>query len=378
MTDLFEAEATTTTTSLDLRRLQRQQRRAKRRKWALVLIAVGLVLVALGASFSYNFVQESFHKEDVALADYDGLGQGAIQIEIKPGDTGAMIAQTLYEHDVVASVEAFTKVYSDSTDARSIKPGFYFMQRRMKAEYALALLLDPNNRDLRKINVPEGKTLPFYYQKIADLTGASLDEVEAAAADTDKLGLPAEAGGNLEGWLFPATYEFNPGVTPTAVMQAMVKKTIDVLDAQGVAPADRERILTVASLVEQEAKLADDRPLIAGVIYNRLSQDWKLELDSTVKYVSPDTEGAFVTQDEKAIDSPYNTYLYAGLPPAPISGAGEASISAAVSPAQHDYMFFVTVNLQTGETAYAATFAEHQKNVQALQAWIQANVGSQE
>jgi len=374
MTDLFEAE-TTTTTSLDLRRLQRQKRRATRRKWALVLISLGLVLVAMGGSVAYNFLQETLETEDVGVADYEGLGQGTIQVEIKPGDTGAMIAQTLYANDVVASTEAFTKVYSDSPDAMNIKPGFYFMQRQMKAEYALALLLDPNNRDLRKINVPEGKTLPFYFQKIADLTGATVDEVKTAAEDTEKLGLPAEAGGNLEGWLFPATYEFNPGVTPTAVLQAMVKKTIDVLDAQGVAPENRERVLTVASLVEMEAKLAEDRPLIAGVIYNRLDQNWKLELDSTVKYVSTDTEGAFITNDEKAIDSPYNTYMYAGLPPAPISGAGEASIAAAVAPAAHDYMFFVTVNLHTGETAYAATLAEHQKNVQAMRAWIDANLG---
>jgi len=374
MTDLFEAE-TTTTTSLDLRRLQRQKRRATRRKWALVLVSLGLVLVAMGGSIAYNFVQGALETEEVGIADYEGLGQGTIQVEIKPGDTGAMIAKTLYEHDVVASVEAFTKVYSDSADAMNIKPGFYFMQRQMKAEYALALLLDPNNRDLRKINIPEGKTLPFYFQKIADLTGASVDEVKAAAEDTEKLGLPAEAGGNLEGWLFPATYEFNPGVTPTAVLQAMVKKTVDVLDAQGVAPENRQRVLTVASLVEMEAKLAEDRPLIAGVIYNRIEQDWKLELDSTVKYVSPDTEGAFITNDEKAIDSPYNTYKYAGLPPAPISGAGEASIAAAVAPAAHDYMFFVTVNLHTGETAYAATLAEHQKNVQAMRAWIDANLG---
>ncbi len=374
MTDLFEAE-TTTTTSLDLRRLQRQKRRATRRKWALVLVSLGLVLVAMGGSIAYNFVQGALEKEDVGVADYEGLGQGTIQVEIKPGDTGAMIAQTLYDNDVVASVQAFTKVYSDSADAQGIKPGFYFMQRQMKAEYALALLLDSNNRDLRKINVPEGKTLPFYFQKIADLTGATVDEVKAAAEDTEKLGLPAEANGNLEGWLFPATYEFNPGVTPTAVLQAMVKKTIDVLDAQGVAPENRQTILTIASLVEMEAKLPEDRPLIAGVIYNRLDQGWKLELDSTVKYVSPDTEGAFITNDEKAIDSPYNTYMYAGPPPAPISGAGESSIAAAVAPASHDYMFFVTVNLHTGETAYAATISDHQKNVQQMRAWIDANLG---
>ena len=371
MTDLFEAEATTTT-SLDLRRVQRLQRRATRRKWALVLIAVGLVLAALAGSTAYNFVTTTFESKTTEIEDYEGLGQGTVQVIIETGDTGADIAATLFAAGVVASEAAFVEAARANPDSAGIKPGYYFLQREMKAEYALLSLLDPNTREVRKITIPEGKTVDSYYEKIASLTEYSLDEVKAAAADTDALGLPVEAGGNLEGWLFPSTYQFNPGVTPTDVLRAMVEQTIKVLDDKGVAVADRQRILTVASLVEREAKLDVDRPLIAGVIYNRLGRDMKLELDSTVKYLSP-SDGVFTTSDERATDSPYNTYKYVGLPPAPIAGPGAASIDAAVAPAQHNYIFFVTINLETGETVYAETYDEHLKNVQILQQWAQAN-----
>lgn len=371
MTDLFEAE-TTTTTSLDLRRVQRLKRRATRRKWALAFTAVGLVLVALAGSIAYNFVTTTFERDNSEIADYEGLGQGTVQVIIERGDTGADIAATLFAQGVIASEQAYINASNENPDSAGIKPGFYFMQREMKAEYALLALLDPNNRDLRKITIPEGKALDYYFDKIASLTGTTLDEVKAAAEDTEALGLPAEADGNLEGWLFPSTYQFNPGVTPSDVMREMIDTTINTLDSKGVAPADRERILTIASLIEKEAKLDADRPLISGVIYNRLAGDMMLQLDATVKYIAP-SEGPFVSAADKEIDSPYNTYKYPGLPPGPIAGSGAASIDAAVNPASHNYYYYVTVNLDTGETRYAETYDEHLKNSQILRQWIDNN-----
>lgn len=371
MTDLFEAEATTTT-SLDLRRLQRQRRRANRRKWLLLFVAVGLVFVAVGGSVAYNFVDTTFDKETTEAADYDDAGQGTVQVIIEPGDIGADIATTLYEAGVIASREAYIAASNANPDSGGIQPGYYLLQREMKAEYALEALLDPNNRELRRITIPEGRGLDYYYAKIAEATVTTVDDVKAAAADTAAIGLPPEANGNLEGWLFPSTYEFDPGITPTKALSTMIQETIKQLDAQGVAPADRLRILTIASLIEKEARIAEDRPLVSGVIYNRLARDMKLEFDSTVKYLAP-SDGVFTSDEDRATDSPYNTYKYAGLPPGPISGAGASSIAAAVTPAQHTYLFFVTVNLDTGETAYAETFPEHQANVQRLQQWVAEN-----
>lgn len=372
MTDLFEAEATTTT-SLDLRRLQRLKRRSTRRKWTLVFVAVGLVLVSLGGSVAYNFVSTSFVKEENQALDYEGLGQGNITVVIERGATGPDIAKALLDAGVIGSEQAFMKAYRSNSGSSGIQPGHYYMQKEMKAEFALERLLDPANRELYKIRIPEGKTLDYYYQQIANVTGADLEDVKKAAEDTTTLGLPAEAGGNLEGWLFPSTYSFDPGVTPTAVLQEMVRLTIKTLDEEGVAPADRERILTIASLVEREARLPEDRPMIAGVIYNRLAKNWALELDSAVKYAVPTSTGDFATAEELEVDSPYNLHKNKGLPPGPIAAPGKASIEAAISPTAHNYMFFVTINLDTGETAYAETLQEHNANKAIMNAWIEAN-----
>ncbi|GIG54631.1 endolytic transglycosylase MltG [Demequina activiva] len=376
MTDLFEAEATTTT-SLDMRRLQRQQRRATRRKWTLVVSAVAVVLLAIGGSIAWNFVQ-SFETDSANVAqDYEGAGQGVVQVVVEQGDTGSDIAQTLYEAGVVASPEAFISEARNNPAAAGITPGYYFMQREMKAEFALLALLDPNNRNELTLTIPEGKTLEFYLQAIANLTDATIEEVEAAAADTEALGLPAEADGNLEGWLFPLTYRFNPDAQPADILAEMVDTTVTVLDRNDVPEGDRQEVLTIASLIEREARLDEDRPMISGVIHNRLDIDMALELDSTVKYLNP-TEGVFTTAEDRAIDSPYNTYMYPGLPPTPIAAPGEASIIAAMNPADHDYLFFVTVNTDTGETKYAETFEQHGVNVAELREWAQARAAEEE
>lgn len=368
MTDLFEAEVATTTT-LDMRRLQRQQRRATRRKWTLVLSAVGLVVLAIGGSAALNFVKDTFATDESVVADYEGVGTGTVTVIVEAGQSGADIAKTLYEAGVVASEQAFINVASaQGSGANQIKPGHYFMARQMKAEYALLYLLDDDRRDVRKITIPEGNRVEYYFQKIADLTGYTLEDVEKAAADHDAIGLPSEAQGSIEGWLFPATYQFNPGVNPTDVLSAMVTKTQQTLQAQGVPRDQWLRVLTIASLIEREAKLDVDRPLISGVIHNRLDTGMKLELDATVKYFAP-SAGAFVTADDKKIDNPYNTYMYAGLPPGPIAGPGAKSIEAAWLPAEHNYVFYVTVDLWTGETRYAETYPEHLKNVEILRAW---------
>jgi len=370
MTDLFEAD-TATTTTLDLRRLQRNQRRAKRRKWTLVVSALAIVIFALGGSVAWNFVK-TFESGGTTIADYEGSGQGQLQIVVNSGDTGSDIATTLMDSGVIASRQAFLTEWNSNPDSQSIVPGFYLLHREMKAEYALQSLLDPNNRELRTVTVPEGASLATFTQKIASITGADVKEVEAAMEAIKASGLPAEAAGNLEGWLFPSTYEFNPGVTPTEVLTRMVATTTGKLDALGVAPEDREKVLIIASLIEKEAKLDVDRAQIASVIYNRLAVDMPLGLDSTVKYIAP-SEGVFTSEEDRASDSPYNTYKVVGLPPGPIASPGDASLEAAVNPGSTDFMYFATVNLDTGETKYATTYTDHQKNVKELQQWVRDN-----
>lgn len=378
MTDLFHSEAdATTTTSLDLRRLQRQKRRQTRHKWTLVLAAVGLVIFAFGGSLAWNYINGFMPEGGNEIADYDGAGQGVVQVIIEQGDTGTAIAQTLYEAGVVASPDAFIRAASANSEAGNIRPGYYFMQREMKAEFALGALLDPGNRNELTITIPEGHKVDYYYRAIANLTDFSEEEVAEIAKDTDALGLPEEAGGNLEGWLFPETYTFQPNAQPADILAAMIDMTIERLDKVGVPEERRHEILTIASIIEKEARLPEDLPMVSGVIYNRLDIDMQLGMDSTIKYFAP-SEGWATSDEDRATDSPYNTYMYTGLPPTPIAAPGEPALRAALSPAEHDYLFFVTVNIDTGETKYAEDYDGHQRNVIELQQWSQAKRDAQE
>ena len=367
MTDLFQQDLDeTTTTSLDLRRLQRQKRRQTRHKWTLVFSAVGLVIFAFGGSLAWEYINTFIPEHSNEIADYEGAGQGVVQVIVDPGDSGTVIAQKLYEAGVVASPEAYVRVASASPE--TVTPGYYFLQREMRAEFALAALLDPGNRNELTVTIPEGHNKQHYFQAIANLTDSTAEEVAEIAKDTDALGLPEEAGGNLEGWLFPATYTFQPNAQPADILAEMVAETVTRLDKIGVPAEERQKILTIASIIEKEARLAEDRPLVGGVIHNRLAIDMRLEMDSTIKYFAP-SEGWATSDEDRATDSPYNTYMYEGLPPTPIAAPGEAAIKAAFDPADHDYIFFVTVNTLTGETKYAETFDGHQKNVLELQEW---------
>ena len=167
------------------------------------------MIFALGASTAYNFVG-TFKGSGSAVADYEGTGQGQVQVIVNSGDTGSKIATTLHDSGVIASRQAFLQEWNSNPDSQSVVPGYYIMHHEMKAEFALQSLLDPDNRDQLSITVPEGSSLAAFYDKIAAITGTDVDTVKAAAKDTDALGLPPEAKGNLEGWLFPATLRFQP------------------------------------------------------------------------------------------------------------------------------------------------------------------------
>ena len=180
--------------------------------------------------------------------------------------------------------------------------------------------------------------------------------------------VPDVARDNPEGWLAPGEYK---AADERDLAKQMVDATIANLDSAGVAPEDRHEVLTIASLVEREARLPEDAPHVSSVIHNRLNADMRLELDSTVKYVTGAEGAVFTSAEERNSDSPYNTYRHAGLPPTPISAPSANAIYAAAHPTESNWLFLVTVNLETGLTLYAETYEEHLTNVQLLRGWIQ-------
>ncbi len=239
----------------------------------------------------------------------------------------------------------------------------------MSADDALAVLVDPSNIVKTTVTVPEGLRVVDVVDVLAKRTGFKKSEFQAALKDPS-IGLPAYAKGNPEGYLFPATYAFGPKDKPVDMITKMVARwkqaaaenhLEDQAAALGYTP---EQMMTIASLVQAEGR-GSDMPKIARVIYNRLEgpgskqgTNGLLQIDATVNYALGRKGIATVTTDETHTDSPYNTYVHPGLPPAPIEAPGDAAIQAATHPAKGDWYYYVTVNLKTGETKFAKTYDE--------------------
>jgi UPF0755 protein len=305
--------------------------------------------------------------------DYSGTGTGKVVIEVPAGANGQQIADILASKDVVKSAEAFYQVSLDDPRAQSIQPGFYQLRKQMSAKAALNALVDRKNRVEGRVAVPEGANVDQIVTLIAQGSEISEKQVVAALKKPKSLGLPQEAGGNPEGYLFPATYTVEPGTSAKDLLKQMVGKAVDVYQSLDIDTRAQElgrsgpEIITVASLLEREAQRNEDFPKVARVLYNRLDEGMALQLDSTVQYVSKRKGDVFTTPEERDNPSAYNTYKHPGLPPGPIGSPGEKTIEAALNPAEGTWLYFVTVNLETGETVFSNTNDEHSQAVARLQ-----------
>ena len=245
--------------------------------------------------------------------DYSGVGHGRVEIVIKPGDTGADMATTLVDAGVVATAKAFNDAFAANPQASSIQPGTYSMLLEMKASDAVTALLNPSSRVSFKVTIPEGLTKDQIATKLSEKMAVPVEEVQAAIADPAAIGLPAEANGNAEGWLFPATYDIQPDATPASVLAQMTAQTVAVLTQKGVPQDQWETVLNKASLVEREAKLPEDRPKVARAIENRLAKEMVLQIDATVAYGLGISGMDLTTEMTKDDSNAYNTYTHLGL-----------------------------------------------------------------
>lgn len=352
----------------------RGHRRGPRKKRGAGCLAVLVSLAVLLAIGGFVVVQGRAWLEDTLAPppDYKGDGRGSVLVEVQQGDTSTQIAESLAKAGVVASGEAFTDAAREEPRATLIQVGFYDMARRMSARSALDRMLDPESIVTSTVTVPEGFTVEETLGRIADDTDLKLRALQRAADRPKRLGLPGYAGGDLEGYLFPATYQLPPNTTATQMLQMMVERfesSARRFDLErraasvGVSPAE---VVTVASIVQAEARRGEDFPKVARVVYNRLERGMLLQMDSTVHFAVGKTGEVATTDADRQVDSPYNTYLSEGLPPGPIQAPGDAALRAALDPAEGDWVYFVTVDIDTGETKFAATAGEHQQNVAEL------------
>ncbi|MDQ1695074.1 MAG: hypothetical protein QOJ03_427 [Frankiaceae bacterium] len=334
----------------------------RRRRLVVALVALAVVAVlVLGGVVFFSTVRGWFG----APADYSGAGSGTVVVEVQPGDSLTAIGQALQSKGVVASVGAFT----DAADGNSsIGPGFYQLHRHMQASLAVKLLLDPASLLRSHITIPEGRRLRDILAAIADGSDISLTDLKAAAASPADLGVPRWGAGHpLEGFLFPATYDFPPGTTATEALRAMVTRFNQEAASLNLAGGAHQlgyspyEVLTIASIIEREGRLTSDFPKIAEVFYNRLHQGMGLGSDATLFYVLPPDHGPLSNADLQ-IDSPYNTRLNTGLPPTPIASPGSNALSAALHPATGPYLYFVTID-KSGRAAFATTLDEFNRLV---------------
>ncbi|GAB3411847.1 endolytic transglycosylase MltG [Flindersiella endophytica] len=355
----------------------RVKHRNRTRSCLAVLIAA---VVLLGGAGLVAIKGREWLESAFATPDYTGQGSGSVTIQVTNSQTATDIGYTLEEKDVVKSAEAFIKAAKREPRSRSIQPGYYQLRVQMSGEAALALLLDPNARERSEVTVPEGRRLTSAIQELATGTGLPKADFDAVLKQPDSLELPSYAKGRPEGFLFPARYPTDPGTTAEAVLFDMVKRYKEEavrldLEARakelGYSPL---QVVTIASLIEAEVRQPDDFPKVARVIYNRLSDKqhpWlrKLQFDSTVHYAVGKAGNVATTRADRANKSPYNTYVHAGLPPGPINSPGAKALEAALNPADGGWLYFVAVNPDTGETKFASSSAEHEKNVKEFQAW---------
>lgn len=316
--------------------------------------------------------------------DYSGTGSGSVTIEVKEGDTAAAIGRTLKAAGVVKSVDAFVDAANADERAKGIQVGFYELAKEMSARSALEVLVDPGNLIRAEVTVREGLTVEQTLAVLAKNTDFSVKQYKKVLAKPGRLGLPDYAQGKPEGFLFPATYQVPPNATAASVIKAMVKRfnrassDLSLPDRAAELGYTPEEIVTIASIIEREVRRAKDLPGVAEVIDNRLSGRCPetaglLQMDSTVHFAAGANDSVFTSDEMRDIDSPYNTYKVPGLPPGPIASPGEAALEAALSPSSDGYCYFVAVNLETGETAFAKTGSEHASNTARLHEWCETS-----
>lgn len=339
----------------------------------LLLLLITLLVVGGGGYFAVHQLGPVFSSL-FGAKDYEGEGSGSVRFVVNPGDTGRQIADNLVAAGVIMNAGPFEDALTAKT-GKEIQPGTYAMRSKMSSASALGVLRDDGSRQVVRVTIPEGKRATEVYALLSKATGRRLVDYQAAAGNAAAIGLPAEAKGNAEGYLFPATYSFDPGDDAVDQLSTMVAQTRGVLDELGVPEAQRRRVVILGSLIEKEARLDVDRPKVARVLENRIAKKMPLQLDSTVKYPYPPDGKVTTTDAQRAAKNGYNTYQISGLPVGPIANPGKASLAAAMKPAAGSWLYFVTVNPTTGLTRFATTPAEHDANVRAFQSWCQANRG---
>ncbi|WP_137147587.1 endolytic transglycosylase MltG [Mycolicibacterium sp. CR10] len=374
-----------------------EARTKRRRRVAAVAALVMLVVVVVGAVFLGSKMWHSLFGN--SGGDYAGDGVSDVVIQVQDGDSTTAIGKTLQDHNVVATTKAFVDAAAGNAAISAIQPGFYKVRTEIPAASAVTRLADPANR-VGKLVIPEGRQLDDIQDvktnavtdgiftlisdaSCVDLDGdrrcVSADDLRdtAGAAAPSELSVPewatqpVDALGTdhrrLEGLIAPGSWNIDPSSAPKDILASLISSSaaqyessglLDTASALNMSPYE---ILTVASLVQREAK-PQDFSKVARVIYNRLAENRTLEFDSTVNYPLDRIEVA-TTDGDRGEGTPWNTYVRPGLPATPICSPGQPALVAAEQPEPGDWLYFVTIDLQ-GTTLFTREYEQHLANIE--------------
>lgn len=340
----------------------------KAMKWLFSIILILAVIGAAGGYYVYNEMQPV------------GKSGSAVKLTIEPGTGTSRIADMLETQGLIKNSLFFRTYLKWKSEGSRFQAGVYEMNPGVTYDEIIAKLNsgDVVKAEMIRFTIPEGFTVTQMAEKLEEQGYADkktfLDLAGQAQGLQNELltEIPADdrLTYRLEGYLFPETYELKKGSTEAEIVQRMLDETKNRLEAIPNFQAKLEKrgldlneLMTVASLVEREVVVDSERAKVAGVIYNRLSKGMKLEIDATVQYLLGKPKERLLNSDLRSEDSPYNTYLYEGLPPGPIAAPSLKSIEAALEPETTEYLFYVTKKDGSGEHLFAKTYQEHLKNI---------------
>ena len=334
----------------------REQRPAGSLRWLLVVLVIVLLLPAtlLGTGLLLNRHPKS-------------MGDGGEAFRVLKGETVSSIAERLRAGGFIRS-SVLMRVLSRATGTEGIYKAGYYKIPFGATTVEVHNLLIVGNQDQVKVTIPEGWTIKKIARQLESLRVTTTQDFLDATKSTRLLSQYAIPSDTLEGYLFPDTYFFPTGFTGDAVVDTMVQnffKNLDriVTDRDSMAPEYIHRSVTMASIIEREYRIAVEAPVIASVFYNRLKWNIGLESCATLEYIITEIQEKphpkYITLEDKRIESAYNTYMWAGLPPGPISNPGVVALDAAFYPAETEYYYFVLKDGQAGEHHFSKDLEEH-------------------
>ncbi|PLS30259.1 YceG-like family [Bifidobacterium margollesii] len=354
----------------DMRRSRRKKQMARRMR--IIIAVVLLAFIAIGGWFAYSKIsglRGAVQQQRVQAADYPGPGSGDVQFTVETGDDSVTIGDNLAKAGIVKSSEAFQQAVVNSGLENQLQPGTFELRYRMNSEAVVKILTDSTKAGGFLVVNP-GERASAVISQAAEISGIDKSEFQKIVNAKGQGILPAEANGNFEGWLEPGNYNVKGKKSASQILKDMVDKRIEKLDSLGVPTgSQRERVLIIASIVEGEVNRDEYYGKVSRVIENRLAKDMSLGMDSTVAYGANVAPRQLTNAMLNNASNRYNTRINKGLPPTPINQPGDSAITAAMNPEQGDWLYFVTVNLDTGETKFATTAAQHEQYKKEYEQW---------